>query len=159
MCPAGALFPWDVSGDSIVLTWKAGVDAFLWRELVSCRELQTSGTPRVPWHFDWPRFRELIGNGNIPEAVRQDLWLADWKEISRKTVLSGFDRRRIVSRSFTEISVPGLEGLWAGTSPFAPLVEAPDGGPLRVMASDTPDTWVSEEGIVRCSKAGWVIIR
>ncbi|MDR0475627.1 MAG: hypothetical protein LBH43_18385 [Treponema sp.] len=40
------------------------------------------GTPRIPWYFDWPRFRELMDSSDIPEEVRLDPWTADWKTIA-----------------------------------------------------------------------------
>jgi hypothetical protein len=161
MYPAGAIFPWDVSAGKINLSWEGGVPAVFWKELASALPAALSATgssaaKRLPWYFDWPRFRELLESGNIPEAVRQDLWLADWKSIAQKTVQSGFDRRRIVSRPLTKMSVPGLNGRWAGSSPFAPPVDAPPGGPLQLMVSDIPDTWVSTLGVLKCSTAGWV---
>ena len=159
MRPAGAIFPWDASGEKLNLSWEGGIRAFFWKELEAAwsSAARSSGTERLPWYFDWPRFRELLESGNIPEAVRLDPWLADWKSIAVKTVQSGFDRRRIVSRPLTEISISGLGGLWTGSSPFAPPVDAPSGGPLRLRAADVPDTWISKEGVLKCAKAGWVL--
>ena len=156
MRPSGALFPWDVSGGSIALSWEGGVDAFFWKGLAGVDHPSVAAAGRLPWRLDWPRFRELIATGNIPETVRRDLWLADWEDISRRTVQSGFDSRRIVSRKFTELVIPDLGGYWIGSSPFAPPLDAPSGGPLWVTVSDTPDTWVSPGGVLRCSAAGWV---
>ena len=158
MRPSGALFPWDVSGNKLKLGWVGGVQAVFWKELAAADRLSAASEGRLPWYFDWPRFRELLESENIPEPVRRDLWLPDWKGIALKTVQSGFDRRRIVSRGFTEISIPGLGGRWIGSSPFAPPLDAPLDGPLRLHAAVVPDTWVSSGGaLLKCSVSGWVL--
>jgi hypothetical protein len=152
MAPAGAIVPWDISGDKVTLTWQAGVDAFFWRELAAAGNQAGS---RLPWNFDWPRFRQLLSSENVSEEIRADPWAADWKAIARKTVLSGFDRRRIVPQKKTEISVPGRFLKWIGTSPFAPPVQAADGETLRLQAGTGVETWVSSQGIVRCTGTVW----
>ena len=157
MQPAGALFPWDVSGNRLILSWKAGVDAFFWRELSLNSEAQTSGsTPRVPWYFDWPRFRELMESENITLEVRQNPWLADWKYIAFRTVQSGFDRRRIKAQAGTTLTIFCPEnipqGLWAGNSPFVLPVYLSPGEALVITAHEAPETWVSETGFLRVSK-------
>ena len=156
MRPSGAIFPWDVFGDTLVLSWSGGVDALFWKEMAGAERTSTASEGRLPWYFDWPRFRELFESENIPENVRLDPWLPDWRTIAQKTVQSGFDRRRIVSRTFTERSIPGFGGLWVGSSPFAPPVFAPEEGPLLLKTTATPDTWVSAGGILKCSTTGWV---
>ncbi|MDR0497455.1 MAG: hypothetical protein LBH42_07570 [Treponema sp.] len=165
MRPSGALFPWDAAGGKLRMSWMGGVEAFFWKGLAAADRPNPASDPkspladgRLPWYFDWPRFRELLSGENIPEAVRQDPWLADWKEISRKTVLSGFDRRRIVARKFTVLAIPGLDGVWAGSSPFASPLTVPSDSPLLLNTDETPDTWVSGSGILKCSSAGWVLI-
>ena len=157
MRPAGALFPWDVNGDLLTLSWEGGAAAIFWKELAAADRTTTAAEGRLPWYLDWPCFRELVKSGNIPEAVRQDPWLADWKSIAQRTVQSGFDRRRIVSRSFTEITIPGLGGRWIGSSPFAPPLDAAPDGPLYLKTADTPDTWVSSGAVLKCSTTGWVL--
>ena len=158
MRPAGALFPWDASGGMINLSWKNGVDAFFWKELAIAERTTQAADGRIPWYFAWPRFRELMESDNISEAVRNDPWLADWRNISQRVVQSGFDRRRIAERSFAEIVIPDLEGFWVGSSPFAEPLEAEPGEPLLVYAPDVPDTWVSSGAILKCSADGWVVI-
>ena len=158
MRPAGAIFPWDIKSGAgkIILTWRGGVEAVFWKELAAAERTSQAAYGRLPWYFDWPRFRELLESGSIAETVRDDLWLADWKEIGRKTVLSGFDRRRIVSKTFTEFSISNTGGRWIGSSPFAqPLESSPD-GKLTLRVTDVPDSWVSTEGILKCSRAGYV---
>ena len=159
MRPSGGLFPWDVSGTKLCLCWEGGVAAFFWQELAAAERTSAASEGRLPWYFDWPRFRELLAVDSVSEAVRSDLWLADWEGIAAKTVQSGFDRRRIVSRSFTELSIPGLGGRWIGSSPFAPPLDAPLDGPLCLNAADTPDTWVSSGAVLKCSTSGWVYSR
>ena len=157
MRPAGALFPWDCSGGKLLLGWKGGVDAVFWKELALADRSTAAAEGRLPWYFDWPRFRELLyESNNVPGAVSQDPWLADWKSIAQKTVQSGFDRRRIVSRTFTGLLIPGLDGRWIGSSPFAPPLDANLDGLLYLNVTGTPDTWVSSAAILRCSTAGWV---
>jgi hypothetical protein len=158
MRPSGAIFPWDVSGEGITLSWKGGVDAVFWKELAAAERVTDAAQGRLPWYLDWPRFRELLESGNIPEAVRLDPWLPDWKEIARKTVQSGFDRRRVVPRKLTEFPVPGVDGTWVGSSPFAlPLRASPD-TPLLLYVWGVPDTWVSSKGMLRCSTSGYVSV-
>ena len=155
MRPAGALFPWDaVSGDKLAISWEGGVDALFWKELALADRSSGAAERRLPWYFDWPRFRELLKSENMP--VREDPWLADWRSIAERTVLSGFDRRRIVPRGFTGLEVPGLGGRWTGSSPFAPPLDAPPDGPLSINIGDVVDTWVSSGGLLKASSSGWV---
>jgi hypothetical protein len=155
MRPAGALFPWDASGDSVHLSWSAGVDAFLWFELTRGNS-RSSGTPRNPWLFDWSRFRELLRSSSVPEELRQDPWKADWKLIARKILESGFDKRRISAAAGTSIAIPGLDTGWSGASPFAQTVSAAPGEPLRLSAGTEPETWISSRGMLRCTADVWI---
>jgi hypothetical protein len=156
MRPCGALFPWDTSGEKLVLSWEGGVDAVFWKELAAVERQDTAKDERLPWLFDWPRFREIMEDENISEAVRQDPWVVDWKEAGRKTVESGFDRRRITSMKFTEIEIPLMEGRWSGSSPFAPVQEASPEGSLILEVTATVGSWVSSGGILKCSASGWI---
>ena len=157
--PAGALFPWDVSGSSLFLSWEAGIDAYLWRELAANAEIRPSGTPRYPWYFDWPRFRELMKSDNVPPEVRLDPWLADWKEFAKKTAESGFDRRRIKVEPRTILTInPCPDIIWAGYSAFGAPVETEENGILEIPVKITPETWVSESGFLRCQKGTWIFI-
>ena len=159
MHPAGALFPWDVSGGSLVLSWRAGVDALFWQELAQTEDpQQSSGTPRLPWYFDWPRFRELMESENIPLEVRQNPWLADWRSIAHKTVESGFDRRRIKAETMTEITIPCPDSFVTACSPFADPISVSPGESLVLWVKETPETWVSSSGLLRCQKAAWIFI-
>ena len=155
MRPGGALFPWDIYGGELRLSWEGGVDAFFWKEL---GVFSQANAQRAPWNFDWPRFREILADGNINEDLKQDPWLADWRDIARRTVMSGFDSRRIVPRVSSELVIPELGGSWIGSSPFMPPLDAPLQGPLELNVYDSTDTWVSSEGVLKCSVLGWVFI-
>jgi len=158
MRPCGGLFPWDASGNKLVLSWEGGVDAVLWKEMaaVDVDESEAAKDKRLPWLFDWPRFREIMAGGNVSEAVRQDPWVVDWKEVGRKTVESGFDRRRIKPMKFTRIEIPLPAGRWSGSSPFSPLLEVPPEGSFALEVTDLVGAWVSSMGILKCSSSGWI---
>ena len=160
MSPAGALFPWDVCEKRIVLSWTAGVDAYLWQELAkNVNTQQSSGTPRYAWYFDWPRFRELMESENIPAEVRQDPWLADWKDFAKRTTESGFDRRRIKVDTRTSLSVfPNPGNFWIGYSCFADPVAVPKDEPLILKVRDLPETWICSTGLLRCRSNTWIFI-
>ncbi|QQO11062.1 hypothetical protein [Breznakiella homolactica] len=147
--PAGALFPFDREGGAIVLTWDGGVPAVFYRELA-----RLDPDTRKPEYFDWPRFREVLAS---PETtLRTDPWLADWRLIAEKTVQSGFDRRRIVSRyRGSTTAFPPDEGPWACPSPFAPEMTALEEGGLELPTAAGIDTYVSYRGIIRCSEGVW----
>ena len=155
MRPCGAIFPWDVSGGELRLSWEAGVDALFWKELGAA---SAANSERPPWNLDWPRFREILVSGNISEDVKQDPWLADWRDIARRTVQSGFDSRRIVPRKPSELVIPELGGRWIGSSPFAPALDAPVEGPLELDAYESTETWVSAKGVLKCSVSGWLFV-
>jgi hypothetical protein len=153
--PAGGIFPFDVLGNTIRLSWQGGVDASFYWELAGAYSITgaETGGKRKPQYFDWPRFRELFTDGSLPEDVTKDPWLAGWKSIAQKTIQSGFDRRRIKSGERTDLSVPLDSGPWAGTSPFAAPVE--DG---IFSVQKEPDTWYSASSALRCSTDGWMLL-
>jgi hypothetical protein len=152
--PAGAIFPFDASGDSLVLSWKGGVDANLFWELVQA--YSDKAPIRLPQNFDWPRFRLLFDDSTLNEAIRADPWLADWQGIAGKIVQSGFDKRRLVPEPRIGLKVPVSGGPWIGSSPFAPplLFEADPVFPVRPSS----DTWVSAQGLLRCNTEAWILI-
>ncbi|MCL1928603.1 MAG: hypothetical protein FWG07_07410 [Treponema sp.] len=115
--PAGAIFPLDVTGETIILSWEAGAEAYFYRELDKAQELNT-GTNRAPMYFDWKRFRSLLQENSNSE-LRLDPWLADWKYVAERTVSSGFRQSYIRAevRTGVEISVPH-DGPWLTASPF-----------------------------------------
>ena len=156
--PAGALFPYDVSDDRLVLSWEAGTDAvFYWELALADRQgARPSTVPRLPCFFNWPRFRELFKTGIINENVIRDPWLADWKSIAEKTVMSGFDRRRLVPAPSQGMVIPVSSGSWYGSSPFAaPLCFAEGETPVFPVQVQT-EVWVCGEGILRCNQSAWV---
>jgi hypothetical protein len=156
MKPAGALFPLDVDGVTIKLSWQGGVEAFIYWEL-AMRPEATSGTPRHPQYFNWPRFRELLTGAELNEAVRADLWCVDWELFCQKTAQSGFDRRRVTPRKTTPLVVPvAHEGIWLGTSPFAPALFQAAGERVVIQTSAALDTYVSSSGILRCQGDVWI---
>ena len=167
--PAGAIFPFDASGKKIILSWQGGVDAYLYWEFIKVsREagqesapdetapVERAAVPRLPWNFNWPRFRLLFDDPSLNAEVRADPWLADWSDIAAKIVKSGFDKRRLVPETRSSLEVPVSPGPWIGTSPFAPplLFETVPVFPVR----STADTWVSSEGILRCNTDAWILL-
>ena len=159
--PAGAIFPFDVSGNSLVLSWQGGLDATLYWELAIAYDAAGLGydraaVPRLPHYFDWQRFRLLFTDPSLNAEIRADPWLADWRGIAAKIVQSGFDKRRLVPESRSVREIPVHSGPWIGTSPFAPplVFDAVPAFPVR----PTADTWVSAEGILRCSAEAWILM-
>ena len=172
--PAGGLFPFDVQGNSLLLSWSGGVDAVLYRELgvASAKTSPSqSSVPRLPGYFNWPRFRELYNDTGVNAEYRVDPWLADWPGIAARIWQSGFDKRRLVPQARQLLHIPVGPGPWMSTSPFAlPLVfDGEPQFPVRTVAAGSlpgtlgpPDTWVSSEGILRCNTetyffAQWVV--
>ena len=183
--PAGAIFPFDASGKSLRLSWQGGVDANLFWEFAQASDKagqepagQESVPPepepeteaveraaaRLPWNFDWPRFRELFDDPSLNADIRADPWLADWQSIAEKIVQSGFDKRRLVPEARSSLAIPVQPGPWIGTSPFAPplLFEAaPEEAGQTVPVfpvRPTADTWVCADGILRCNTETWIFM-
>jgi hypothetical protein len=162
--PAGAIFPFDAVEGRLCLTWQGGVDAVLYWELAATQALSDEtdasenvrAAARLPQNFDWPRFRELFEDPDLNEDIRQDPWLADWKTIAVKIVSSGFDKRRFVPEAREDLSLPLNPGPWIGTSPFAAPLIFEDGVVPFFPVREKPDTWVSAEGVLRCSKGAHV---
>jgi hypothetical protein len=173
MRPAGAIFPFDVRKDRLQLSWKAGAEAWFYRELTAARNAALAETgadggtaaakaaldKRRPEYFDWPRFRSLMDSDAIPAAVRDDPWKTDWRDVAIRTVQSGFDRRRISAQATKELLAPGSAlggGPFAGPSPFArPLLPEPGLG-YRFAVTNRSDTYVSSGGILRVSGKTWI---
>ena len=155
--PAGAIFPFDVSGGRLVLSWRGGIDAAMFLELARAAGSAENAAPhptRLPWNFNWPRFRLLFEDPALNADVRADPWLVDWPGVAARTVQSGFDRRRLVPEAVVALELPLGHGPWIGTSPFAaPLVfAATPVFPVRPGA----DTWVSAEGLLRANTEAWI---
>jgi hypothetical protein len=159
--PAGALFPYDVQGGSITLTWRGGVDAVLYWELNAANAAEKDSqpaVPRLPQNFNWPRFRTLYSDSSVNEAVRADPWLADWRSIAGKIVSSGFDKRRLVPEAREEMNLPVHAGVWLGTSPFAAALVFDDANNAAFPVRDAVDVWVSESGMLRCNRRAWMFL-
>jgi hypothetical protein len=156
--PAGALFPFDAQGNWIPLSWKAGVEAVFYREMIEALS-QFPSDKRLSPYFDWPRFRELLEDPVIDEAVRRDPWTVDWHSVALRTVRSGFDRRRIAPQSLEEIAlaVPA-PGPWMGTSPFAESLPWEAGETIRLGVSGGMDVYFSAAGMLRCTRETWIWI-
>jgi hypothetical protein len=157
--PAGAIFPFDAAGKNLVISWQGGVDAILYREFASAAGGREGGSAavRLPYNFNWPRFRQLFDDPAPNADVRRDPWLADWKSIAEKTIQSGFDRRRLTPEARSDMAIPVGPGPWIGTSPFAASLFF-DGVPAFPVRAAT-DTWVSAEGILRCNNQAWSFVR
>jgi len=158
MRPAGALFPWDADGDAIIVSWEGGIDAVLWKELSRADRSVQGGHKRLPWYFNWKRFRELLQGELLSETVQADPWTADWKTIAERTVQSGFDRRRISPQKGAKLVIPNADGAWVNSSPFVQPLVVPEGDSLTVTVHGTVDTWVSQERILRASDSGWIVL-
>ena len=171
--PAGAIFPYDASGNSLILSWQGGVDACLYWELAKAYGAsgqeeagenperavvsERAAVTRIPMNFNWPRFRRLFEDPSLNAEVRADPWLADWAGISAKIVKSGFDKRRLVPEARSALEVQVGPGPWIGASPFAvPLFF--ETTPV-FSVRQTSDTWVSKEGVLRCNSQTWIFIR
>jgi hypothetical protein len=151
--PAGALYPYDVSGNKISLSWNAGPDTIFYWELAYAYIM---GSTRIPGNFDWPRFRELFETGILSEAVCQDPWLIDWRSVAERTAASGFDRRRLTAKPAVSMNIPISLGPWYSASPFAaPLVFSDGETPVFPIRYNV-DIWISEEGMLRCNPNTWM---
>jgi hypothetical protein len=161
MRPAGAIAPFDAEGSGLRLSWEAGPEAWFYRALAqgaaAAGSLPSDG--RSPDRFNWPRFRDLLRNGDIPPEIRADPWLADWEDIAVYTVQSGFDRRRVKARPRepAAIIIP-CPGPWAGASPFTEIRLWEAGETVRVEATVDADTLVSPGGVLRYNRDGVVWI-
>jgi hypothetical protein len=152
--PAGAIFPFDVDGNKLCLSWKAGVDTvFYWELALASRQ----NTAKFPSNFDWPRFRELFNDETLNEAVRNDPWLVDWRSVAEKTISSSFDKRRLIPEAVESVSISAGSGPWYGTSPFRePLYFDENEKPVFPVHSGL-NVWISHEGILRVSGKAWTI--
>jgi hypothetical protein len=151
--PAGALFPFDVTGKSLHLSWKAGPDTVFYWELSSASQ----DNSRSPVRFDWPRFRGLFETDLLNEEVRKDPWLVDWSYVAVKTVSSTFDRRRLVPKPCESVIIPVSSGPWYGASPFAEPLHFTEGESRAFpVINDNVNAWISAEGILRSNRKTWI---
>ncbi|MDR3019572.1 MAG: hypothetical protein LBU66_01550 [Treponema sp.] len=165
--PAGAIFPFDVSGEELLLSWKAGVDAGFYWELAHCvsndavNHTGVQNKTKIPANFDWQRFRELFTTDVLSEAVRKDPWLVDWQSVARRTISGNFDRRRLVPQATTPLAIPVPVVPWYGTSPFATPLIFTDDSPVFPVRADTNtgvNIWISNEGLLRVSGKTWAYV-
>jgi hypothetical protein len=156
--PAGALFPFDVDGDRLRLTWEAGPDAVFYRELAVAAGNNSS---KKPAYFDWPRFRSLFQLETTNADVRKDPWLVDWRSLAERTASSSFNQRRLTPEAPQSITIPVPAGPWYGASPFAePLYFDFEEGETPVFPVRTGiNVWVSAEGILRSTGETYVFTK
>jgi hypothetical protein len=142
--PAGGLYPLDVRGGSLVLSWEGGAEAVFYRELEAAGETDN----RQARYFDWRRFRTRLRT-EAPAELRSDPWRADWALIARSTVKSGFrvsllKAETLVSAAF---NVPA-DGPWLAASPFrenAPWLKDEE---LDLACSPRGELFVSAQGLL-----------
>jgi hypothetical protein len=146
--PAGALFPYDIFSNRLCLTWKAGVDTIFYYELAYAN---SQDIKKIPANFDWIRFRELFESDVLSGDVCKDPWLINWRNVAEKTISGSFDRRRLVPQAAETVNVHLSARCWYGTSPFSEPLLFPDGEPLVFYSIPDANTWISEEGILRCN--------
>jgi hypothetical protein len=151
MKPAGAIFPWDVRGGGIELSWRGGVDAVLWLAL-----FRTGNTKREAASFNWKRWREAWHDGSFPAAAIRDPWLCDWESIAAKFSASGFDKRRVVVVNYPLLPLFGevCKDVWYGSSPFDTGTSATPGEPLLLPVRPQVSVIFSATGVIRYSAAG-----
>jgi hypothetical protein len=154
MKPAGAIFPIDVSGSRIKLSWNAGIDAVFYWELAA-----RGSEKRLPHQFNWKRFRELFSSKDLSEEILQDPWLADWEAIAVKTAASGFDRRRISPKKYStlNLAIPA-GGPWIGVSPFMQSNNWLEQENVLIKVTDQTGSYLCPTGILRCSSGAWIWI-
>ena len=160
--PAGALYPFDLSGSTLAVNWRGGVDAFFYRELASAAQKTVLSSPsaalRRPQNFDWPRFRQLFSDPAISGTVRADPWTVDWRSVAEGVIRSGFNRQRIVAAQASLVPVPVGEGLWFGVSPFAAPWQAGAGETPLFPAGTEPASYFSAAGILRVNREAWILL-
>jgi len=156
--PAGALFPFDVSGEYLRLSWEAGPDTVFYWELALAYKYDDV---KIPANFDWSRFRELFKGEILNEAVREDPWLIGWRSVAERTVDSNFDRRRLVPQAVESVVIPldllqKANGPWFGGSPFAEPLFFVDVDSAVFPVRSGVNVWISAGGILRCTNQTWV---
>jgi len=152
--PAGALFPFDISGKKLCLSWKSGPDTLFYRELALANDRQEA---KIPANFDWLRFRELFNTEVLNEAVRRDPWLVDWAYVAERTISSNFDRRRLVPQAGEPLRIPVPSGPWYGTSPFADALFFAEGETPVFIVRPGINVWISAGWILRINGRTWVL--
>jgi hypothetical protein len=147
--PAGALYPFDVSGGVLRISWRGGVDAGFYRALEEAYAGKENANPRRrAGFFDWPRFRAFFVSG-APEEPREDPWLIDWKETAEKTVNSGFRTSYLKARkrTVTEVLIPH-NGPWFSASPFRAAENRTEGTTEPAALPEEIELWVCPGGML-----------
>jgi hypothetical protein len=160
--PAGALYPFDLSGSTLAPDWRGGVEAFFYWELAAAAQKAVPSSPaavlRQPQNFDWPRFRQILSDPAIAETVRADPWTADWRSIAERVIHSGFNRQRIVAAQTSLVPVPAGEGPWFGVSPFTAPWRAGAGETPLFPVGTEPASYFSAAGILRVNREAWILL-
>jgi len=152
--PAGALFPFDVEGNTLRLSWSAGKDVVYYMELVLANNDKSS---KIPANFDWVRFRELFHDETINKDVCEDPWLVGWRYVAEKTISANFDKRRLIPEKTESLNVPVPSGPWYGTSPFAKPLLAENNATVAFPVRSGINYWVSKDGILRINGKIWML--
>jgi hypothetical protein len=150
--PAGAIFPLDVKGGSIVLSWEAGPQAWFYHEL-SRAGIDASG-------FNWTKFRPFYSEirEKMAESAADDPWLLDWKGIAQKIAARGFKRSDFNLKKSEKLQLalpPELLSVeaWAEQSPFTALHEVPHCGEgtlsLNLRPGNQATCLISKRGILK----------
>lgn len=118
--PAGALWPWDLDGQTLVLTWEHGPAAEVFAALVREGVDVTA--------LDGERLLEQM-------AARggEDPWVLDLSHLASRLAVGEFrvtDLRALPRRDL-QLQLP--PGGWLLDSPFRPALQADDAGPLRLL--------------------------
>lgn len=148
MKPAGALFPFDVQNQSIILSWQGGIDANFYRAIAAKKNKKNQ--KYNPQNFDWLRFRALWKEAKLGEEILLDGWRADWELAAEKTALSGFSVWNIKPRETENliITLPA-SGPWFGSSPFAKEFTGNAGEKVVFHAGTQTDTYFCPTGQIR----------
>ncbi len=146
--PAGGVVPFDQRGTRIVLSWRGGVAASFYLELLGAAGPEDTH----PRFFDWPRFGDLLESDRIDPEASADPWTVDWRLAAARTRASGFDMRRVSARPFAAIKAAAPNGgPWASTSPFAAAPLPAEAGAFVLRAYEEPDSLLSAAGELRFS--------
>lgn len=145
--PAGAVYPADIKGLDLPLSWLGGVSAFFFTQLAAA-----DGMPHTrPELMNWIRFKTLFVQGMLSEAVLTDPWKVDWSLVAAKTRAKGFDRRRIKVEELYSLDIRyPVDGPWIQSSPFLPSLEGKAGSSDTVQTGAQGISLFSSSGILKC---------
>lgn len=143
--PAGAIYPYGLDGDTLVLGWAGGVSAKIFEAL------ESRGAALIARRFDWPRFEELVELGGT------DPWSAPLSVLVAELSAGRFDSRRLRPPTEPVYSVVLPDsGPWVSASPFAgawglpePIIGNP--GPVDLVLPD-PDRSMIDAAALLCGR-------